>query len=257
MKIRQTGKQVLSEKKPKIVAVDTEAEFAETAAKHFLSVIATTDKPLVTLPSGNTALGMYHYLVEHYAGRLDIWGDLRYISLDEYLGLPDDDYKLFHRWIGRELLNPAGVPPGNRVFFDSAAADPVQEGARIENWLAVNGPLDLAVLGLGANGHMGFNEPGSAFDSRIRPVTLSSQTIASNAAYWGLVPEETPHKAITLGLANLAEARQILLLVSGAHKADILDRVLNGPVTEDVPASLLQTLGNVTVIADRAALGET
>ena len=246
----------VQKKKPEIVTVETDAEFDETAAKYFLSFIQTIENPLVTLPSGNTALGMYRFLVDHFTGRLDIWGDMRYLSLDEYFGLARDDYKLFHRWIGRELLNGAGVPEKNRIFFDSASPDPVQECARIENWLATYGPLDLAVLGLGGNGHLGFNEPGSAFDSRTRPVDLSKETITSNAAYWGLAEENTPHTALTLGLGNLAEAKDILLLVKGAHKAEILDKALNGPVTEDVPASILQTLENVTVITDRAALGQ-
>jgi glucosamine-6-phosphate deaminase len=160
---------------------------------------------------------------------------------------------LFYGWLSREFMDRAGIPAQNRASFNSDAPDTGAEAARMEQWIAQNGPVDVAVLGLGMNGHIGFNEPGSAFDSRTRLVTLTDESIKSNAAYWGGA-DRVPRSAFTLGLGTLAHAKEIVLLVNGKHKAAILDRVLNGPVTPDVPATFLRTLKNVTIIADRDAM---
>lgn len=229
-------------------------DLANLAAAFFVEKLETFESPLVTLPTGTTPLGMYHALATHHAHRRDLWEKMRFLALDEYLGLRRDDPRLFYGWLRREFLDRVGVPESRCTAFQSDAADPRAEAERIKTWLRQNGPIDIAVLGLGTNGHIAFNEPGSAFDSTVRTVSLTMESRKANAAYWGditLVPET----ALTLGLGDLAGARHSILLVSGAHKAAILDRVLNGPVTADVPATYLQDRANVTVIADKAALG--
>ena len=119
--------------------------------------------------------------------------------------------------------------------------------------IAAWGGIDLAVVGLGPNGHLAFNEPGSAFDSRARRITLTPESIRSNAAYWGS-EADVPRAGFTLGLGTLRDARQLVLIASGARKRDILARTLHGPIGEDVPATLLRVHPHATVIADRAAL---
>lgn len=235
--------------KPQILIANDESAFAHLAADTFLKMAAGQARPLVTLPTGMTPLGLYQLLVSEHAARRDLWDQMRFIALDEYAGLPPDDERLFGNWLARTCLDPLHI--SNRLMFNSLA-DPDSEAVRVEAWLKQNGPLDIAVLGIGGNGHVAFNEPGTSFAQGTHAVTLTPDTISANARYWG-GPDRVPRHGITLGLQNLAAARQTLLLVHGAAKADILKRALSGPVTTDVPASYLQTVPHVTVIADRAA----
>ncbi|MBN9023376.1 MAG: 6-phosphogluconolactonase, partial [Rhizobiales bacterium] len=130
---------------------------------------------------------------------------------------------------------------------------PAAEAARMEDAIARLGGIDLAMVGLGPNGHLGFNEPGSAFDSRSRQVVLTPESIRSNAAYWGS-EADVPREGLTLGLGTLQAARCLAMVVAGAGKRDILARSLEGPVGEAVPATLLRQHRNAIVFADRAAL---
>ena len=237
---------------PEIRTGDDDAAFSRLAADFFVSKLEGIQNPLVVLPTGNTPLGMYHALVTHYGHRRDLWDNLRFLALDEYAGLPKGDPRLFYGWLSREFLDRAGIPEKNRTRFQSDAPDPAAEVRRIENWLKKNGPIDVVVLGLGANGHIAFNEPGSPFDQPAHLLTLTPESITSNAQYWGS-EDRVPKTAFTLGLGNLSPAKHSILLVNGAHKAAMLERVLNGPVTTDIPATYLRTRPNVTVITDRAA----
>jgi glucosamine-6-phosphate deaminase len=232
-----------------ILIADNEQDFATLAAQKFVNVLEGLDHPLVTLPTGLTPLSFYKTLISDHANRRDLWDQMRFIALDEYAGLPAGDERLFAQWLGQALLNPLDIQ--TRALFDSAA-DPVTEATRMQKFMEQDGPLDVAVLGLGGNGHVAFNEPGTSFDQKAHVVTLTPETVNANAAYWGGV-DRVPRQGITLGLADLAQARQTILLVKGTGKATILKRALQGPVTTDVPASYLQTIKNVTIIADRDA----
>ena len=238
--------------KPTIIAVSDAASFGARAADCFAAILRAKPDAIAVLPTGMTPLPFYQALRERFAAG-SIGNAFTYLALDEYRDLPDGDTRLFASWIGRELLDPLGIPASRRVCFRSGARDPAAEAARIEAWLAAHGPIDIAVLGLGGNGHAGFNEPGSTLESRTRMVELTGATIASNAAYWG-GRDRVPARAFTLGLANLRAARHTMLLVRGADKAGILGRALTGPVGPEVPASYLQLQDRVTVVADSAAL---
>lgn len=238
--------------KPRIIAVADAAALGVQAADYFAAMLRAKPGAVVVLPTGATPQPFYATLRARFAAGL-IGNDFTYLALDEYCGLPDGDRRLFAAWVGRELLDPFGIPLTRRMGFHSAAADPAAEAARVAGWLAASGPIDVAIVGLGGNGHVGFNEPGSALDSSTRVVDLAAATVATNLAYWedGAV---LPERAFTLGLADLRAARHTLMLVSGAGKAEILRRALTGPVGPDVPASYLQRQESVTIIADRAAL---
>ncbi len=232
-----------------LLLAESEDAFAKLAAQHFISLLEGMTQPLVTLPTGMTPLGFYQELVQSYSARQELWQQMRFVALDEYLGLPPADERLFGAWLARACLDPLGVPA--RMFFQSDA-DPALEVRRMQTWLAHNGPLDIAVLGLGANGHIAFNEPGTSFDTGVHVMDLTPASIEANARYWGGLAR-VPRRGITLGLADLARAHHTVLLVTGAGKAAVLAAALNGPLTTEIPASYLQTLKNVTIIADRDA----
>ncbi|QQG36611.1 MAG: glucosamine-6-phosphate deaminase [Micavibrio aeruginosavorus] len=232
-----------------LLVADDPACFADAAARKFIELLEASDRPLVTLPTGLTPQGFYRALVMNYADRRDCWEGLRFIALDEYCGLPANDDRLFSSWLKRAVLDPLCIR--NRYLFDSAA-DPEQEIVRMQSLLEKVGPIDIAVLGLGANGHIAFNEPGTVFSSSIHVADLAPDTIKANARYWGR-EDLVPPKGMTLGLSDLSGARHTILLVTGSSKADVLKKALQGPVTTAVPASYLQKLTNVTVIADHAA----
>ncbi len=245
----------MTEYTPIIIEAETKQDFAEKAAKLLWEQFEQLREPLIALPTGTTPHDMYQYLIEHYGDQKSIWQQISFLSLDEYIGLPADDRRLFQNWLAREILDPVSVPASNRITYNSQAEDTAAEAAAMEQLIKDNGPIGVAVLGLGTNGHIAFNEPGSSFDSVTRVIDLSDETRNSNAAYWGGL-DQVPEQAFTLGLKTLSQAKQIILLVSGAHKAEILDKTLNGPITPDVPASFLRTMANVTVIADKEALGK-
>lgn len=249
----------MTQTSPILYVEDNDAAFAARAADLFVSAVETflnnykTGRgPLVVLPTGNTPLGMYQALLTRHGHRQDLWSGLRFLALDEYAGLEPDDERLFYRWVSRAFLDPAGVPSANRMQFNSNAKNMNDEIARIDQWLVQNGPIDIAVLGLGTNGHIAFNEPGSDFNQATHNVTLTNDTIEANAKYWGGI-DRVPTTAYTLGLGQLSAARHTILLVNGAHKAGILKRVLQGAVTQDVPATYLRQQNNVTIIADKSA----
>jgi glucosamine-6-phosphate deaminase len=242
---------MLQDRPPELILVNDADELAQTAARLLMAAFEKSTAPLVILPTGNTPLKTYDAIANRYAHRRDIWEKFRYLQLDEYKGLAADDPILFKNQLARAFLDRMGVPQANRMTFQSDAADPAAECARIEDWIARNGPPDIAVLGLGGDGHIGFNMPGSPFDSGTRLAELTPETIAANQAYMNT---PVPKINYTLGIGTLAQARHTFLLVS-ARKA-ILSNVLNGPVTPDIPATALRAFPNpVTIIAEKAALG--
>ena len=230
--------------------VDDEAALARAAADIVSDIVAANPDAVVVPATGETPLGLYAELT----ARRDTGGfdpsRLTIVQLDDYLGLDPGDRRSLFGWMQRALLAPLGITDG-RVRRLPADGDP-DAVASFDRELAQAG-IDLAILGIGENGHLGFNEPPAAADSDTRIVDLTPETIAANARYWGRA-EDVPARAITLGLRQILASRRILLLASGAKKHGIVRRALEGPVGQDVPASFLREAGaEVTVIVDRAA----
>lgn len=238
----------------RIIPTTDTASFGAATAASFTAILRDKPTAIAVLPTGMTPLPFYAALRDNFAAG-QISNQFTYLALDEYCGLSDGDERRFASWVGRELLDPLSIPASQRITFNSRASDPVAEAARIETWLATHGGIDVAVIGLGGNGHVGFNEPDSAFDTRTRMVTLAATTIASNAAYWGGI-DRVPTQAYTLGIATLRTARHTILLIRGAAKATILRHALTEPPSPAVPASYLQHQSNVIIIADAAAIAE-
>ncbi|GAC1437065.1 MAG: glucosamine-6-phosphate deaminase [Chloroflexota bacterium] len=237
-----------------VIIADDYEDVSRRAAGVLADVALARPDAVVSLATGETPLGMYRVLIGWVeSGRVDL-SHMRFFMLDDYLGAGQDDQHSFYRWLREAIFDPAGVPPAHVQVLPTLADEGTLEESCLAYEAAIKGAggIDLQLLGIGSNGHLGFNEPLSPRDSRTRIVDLTEKTVESNARYWG--PDVVvPRRAITMGLGTILEARQQLLLASGAAKAEILARALEGPVTEEVPASLLQEAPSALIIADRAA----
>jgi glucosamine-6-phosphate deaminase len=209
----------------------------------------------LVVATGNTPMGIYRDLAERRrAGMLDTSG-ISVFQLDEYVGLAPDDRRSLFGWTMRSFVTPLRIPPENVHRILDGRIEPEAACGAYDDLIDGAGGIDLAILGLGPNGHLGFNEPPAGPDLPTRAVDLTPESVESNGVYWG-GPAQVPLRAVTLGMAQLLAARRILLVVSGAHKQGILARTMTAPPTPQVPASFLQDAPNVTVLADRAAWGQ-
>ena len=205
--------------------------------------------------------GLYRELVaSHRRGELDL-SQARTFNLDEYLGLPADDPRSFRAFMREHLFNEVNLDSDRIHLPDplAARADPGGYGAAWERRIEAAGGIDLQLLGVGRNGHIAFNEPGSSASSRTRIVELARATREDAAPSFGGL-EKTPRHAVTAGVATILEARALAVLVFGPHKAGALRAALEGPVGPDTPASFLRLHPNCRIWADREAaaeLGET
>ena len=227
------------------------AALARRSADHFLDRVRAKPALNMAAPAGRTPRLMYGLLAEeHGRGRVD-FSRMRVFSVDELCPpAPPDGY--FWRQVRKEFLAWGGVPPARQHPFRVDRPDLERMCLECEETIAQAGGLDLVMLGLGPNGHIGSNEPGSAFGSRCRPVQLLPATIAyilTDPVNQGPVSD----RAVTLGIGTILEAREVVILVSGAGKREPLARMLEGPITPEVPASALQRHPRCVVLADEAA----
>jgi glucosamine-6-phosphate deaminase len=237
---------------PHLVVVDDAASFARAGADVVAEVVHANGPVTLVPATGETPVGMYRELAQRRSrGDLDT-GAVSIVQLDEYLGLDHDERRSLYGWMDRTVLGPLAIA-GERVTKLPTDGDVDAACAVFDREVDDRGGIDLAILGLGTNGHLGFNEPPSDAASVTRTVDLTPDTIAANARYWGS-ERDVPTRAVTLGLRTLLDARRIVLLVAGASKHAIVRRALEGQVGEDVPASFVQQArGSVTVVVDRAA----
>jgi glucosamine-6-phosphate deaminase len=222
---------------------------SEEAAAFLAKSIQARRDITLGLPTGHTPLGMYAELIRrHQSEGLD-FADVRTFNLDEFVGLTRDDPQSYHAYMRTRFFDHVNVTARNAHIPDASPdVDPGVECERYEDLIRQSGGIDLLTVGIGINGHIAFNEPGSPFASRTRVVTLAPETI-QNAG------KGVPHTAVTMGIGTILDARKILLLASGARKAAIVSRSLGGPISETVPASALQLHPDVVVIMDEAAAG--
>ena len=235
-----------------LVIVDDYEALSQAGADWFAEAVKAKPESTIVVATGDTPMGVYRELGDRHARGLIDASRLRVFQLDGYLGLAPDDRRSLFGWMQRSFLEPLGIPEANVIRLAGNAANPREACLAYEQTARQMGGFDLSILGLGPNGHLGFNEPPSPRDAPTRVVDLTPESIRSNARYWG-VEADVPHQALTCGMDLLLAARRTLLVVSGARKHDILHRTLEGPQTPDVPASYLQSASNVTVLADRAA----
>lgn len=238
-----------------LIVVDDYEALSRAAADRLSQAMREQPEAAIVAATGNTPMGMYIELAQYRSRGLIDTSRLRVFQLDAYLGLAPDDHRALFSWTRRSFIEPLGIAEAHVVRLAGNSPDPWEACRRYEAAVWEAGGFDISILGLGPNGHLGFNEPPSLPDAPTRVVDLTPESIISNARYWG-GEEQVPRQALTCGMDLLLAARRTLLLVSGTHKHQILRRAIEGPQTPDVPASYLQSIPNVTVLADQAAWHE-
>jgi len=237
---------------PKVIVVADNLAMSTMAADIVAETLSAHPAAAISLPTGSTPVGLFNELIERSKrGALELTR-FHLFCLDEYLGVLADDPNTLTSWLIRTFIGPAGIPLDHVHTLPVADDYPEAAARRYEDTITECGGLELAVLGIGGNGHIAYNEPGSPAHSRTRIVHLTPGSMEQAAGYFG--GAALPTKAMTVGIGTLLEARKIVLIVSGAAKQDILHAALKGPLTAEVPASWLRLAADrVTVIADEAA----
>ena len=230
-------------------------EMSRKPANIIASQVIMKPDCVLGLATGSTPIGTYERLVELYEeGDLD-FSDVKTVNLDEYKGLPRTNDQSYYYFMHDNLFDKVNIDPANTNLPDGMEPDSDQECARYEDLIRSLGGVDLQLLGLGHNGHIGFNEPADAFDKETHCVDLQESTIEANKRFFASA-DEVPKQAYTMGIGTIMRAKKILIVVSGEDKADIVAKAFFGPVTPAVPASILQMHGDVTLVADAAALSK-
>ena len=206
---------------------------------------------VLMLPTGITPLGMYRQLVEMHNSQGLTFADATFFNLDEYIGLAPDHRASYHVYMKENFYGLIDADPARVFVPDGAAPDPEAECERYEASIRGAGGIEVCVLGIGRNGHIGFNEPGAPFDSRTRVVELSESTRKVNAA--DFEADRAPERAITVGMATIFEAREVLLLASGTNKAGAVAAAVEGDASESVPASMLKSHPSASLFLDEDA----
>jgi len=229
---------------------------SKLAAEYVIKQIRKKPKSVLALATGQTPISFYHELVRAYKKKQVDFSRVKTFNLDEYTGVSKNDKHSYHYYMSNNFFKYVNLKKENIFLPNGRAKNLAKECLNYESVIKKSGGIDLAILGIGQDGHLAFNEPGSSFTSKTRVVKLALSTRRANAKFFNKRLSLVPKKAITMGLATIRQAGNILLLVSGKEKAETVDKALTGKVTRKVPASVLQTHKRVTVILDKEAAGK-
>lgn len=230
-------------------------DMSRKAANIISAQVITKPNCVLGLATGSTPIGTYDQLVEWYnKGDLD-FSEVTTVNLDEYKGLPRTNDQSYYYFMHQHLFDRVNIDPERTNVPNGMEPDAEKECGRYEELIRSLGGVDLQLLGLGHNGHIGFNEPGEAFEKETHCVDLTESTIEANKRFFASA-DDVPKQAYTMGIKTIMQAKKILIVVNGENKADIVERAFFGPVTPEVPASILQLHNDVTLVGDEAALAK-
>jgi len=237
----------------KIIKANDYADMSRKAANIISAQVILFPQSVLGLATGSTPIGVYHQLVEWYTkGDLD-FSRVHTVNLDEYCGISPEQEQSYRYYMNENLFRVVNIPEKNTHLPDGLAADYDKEGARYDQLISDLGGIDLQLLGIGHNGHIGFNEPDQAYGKMTHRIRLNQLTIEANARFFSDA-SQVPQYALTMGIKAIMQAKKILMIVSGEDKAEILYQAVNGPITPSVPASIIQLHPDVILVADKAAL---
>ena len=235
-----------------VIIKESYDQISQLTAQIIADLVKHRPRASLGLATGSTPLGAYKELVlMHREEDLD-FSQIVSFNLDEYVGLAEDNDQSYHYFMWENLFKHINIVPANVHIPDGNAEDLEEACENYEMEIDDHGGVDVQLLGIGSNGHIAFNEPGSSLGSRTRIKTLTRQTRQDNARFFSSI-DEVPKYCVTMGIGTILEARKLLLLASGANKAEAVAAALEGPITASVPASAVQLHPDVTFIIDKAA----
>ena len=238
-----------------VIIKESYAEVSQAAAHEVARVIEEKPSAVLGLATGSTPLGLYTELIRRYEQRKLDFSSVTTFNLDEYVGLPATHPQSYHFFMRQNLFDHINVAPENIHLPAGMPSDCRAFCREYEQEIASSGGIDLQILGIGSDGHIAFNEPGSSLASRTRVKTLARPTIEDNSRFFDR-PEQVPEFAITMGVGTILEARKIILLATGENKAGPIAQAIEGPITSMCSASALQMHEHVLMIVDRAAASQ-
>lgn len=231
----------------KFIKVNNYKELSETAGDIIASQITSKPDSVLGLATGSTPIGTYDYLVSKYkAGNLD-FSKVKSINLDEYIGLSADNEQSYRYFMNKNLFNKINIDKANTYVPNGMAKDMLEESKSYDARIEEFGGIDLQLLGIGVDGHIGFNEPDAFFTKQTHEVKLDDSTIQANSRFFTSL-NEVPKSAITMGMKGIMSAKKIVLIANGKSKKEILQKAMFGQITPYLPASILQLHNDVTVI---------
>ncbi len=236
-----------------VIILEQAADVAQLAARRICELVARKPKAVLGLATGSTPVAMYQQLIAMYRRQEVSFREVTTFNLDEYIGLGTDSPQSYFSFMKRELFDAIDIAAGN-IHLPVCDSDdnPRQIGAAYELAISAAGGIDLQILGIGRNGHIGFNEPTSSLASRTRVKTLTQTTVSDNSRLFA-TGEFQPHLAMTMGIGTILDTRRVLLLATGAEKAAAVRDAIEGPLTAMCPASGLQLHQHATLVLDQAA----
>lgn len=237
----------------KLIEVNTYEELSDKASEIIINTVKNNPNAKLGLATGSTPLGTYKRMIEDHQKNGTSYEHIVTVNLDEYVGLSKDHPGSYRYYMDNELFKHINIKHENAHVPDGTAEDLDAECRRYEAIIDNLGGLDIQLLGIGQNGHIGFNEPGTSFDSLTHVVELTENTREVNSRFFERL-EDVPKKAITMGIKSILKSKEIILLISGKQKAEALHRLLNEEISENFPASALKKHPNCTVIYDKEAL---
>jgi glucosamine-6-phosphate deaminase len=237
----------------RITVFADERALAKQEAARVADALKAKPDLVLGLPTGRTPIRLYHEIGTRFAhGQVD-FSRATTFNLDEFFGIPSSNQGSYRTFMEQHLFSRVNVAPERVHFLNGGAPDPDAECRRYEDAIAAAGGIDLQLLGIGTNGHIGFNEPARELAGRTHRVTLKASTRRSNAALFGGELARVPTEALSMGMATILHAKQLVLLATGKSKARCIERLVNGPLTPRLPASFLQLHRDVELVLDTAA----
>ena len=231
----------------KFITVDTYEKLSRQAANIISAQVILEPDSVLGLATGSSPLGTYKQLIEWYEkGDID-FSNVTSVNLDEYVGLDVSNDQSYRYFMNKNFFEHINIDINNTFVPNGCAVDLVSEGKRYDEHIAKLGGIDLQLLGIGLDGHIGFNEPDKYFVKSTHVVKLHESTIKANSRFFSN-QDEVPKRAITMGMVSIMQAKKILLIASGEAKRDILEKAFYGPITPEIPASILQLHPDITVI---------
>lgn len=239
----------------KILVFEKEEQLDAYVGEYICHFIRNHSQPVIGFATGSTPLGVYRYFIDNYQAQKVSFRQVKAFNLDEYVGLTPSHPRSFASAMKNELFSHIDILPENINALDGSKEDMIQECQRYESLIDAN-PIDIQILGIGMDGHIAYNEPGSPLDGACHVVDLHQESIESSLDYGFDHIEDVPTQGVTQGIGTIMKAKQLIMMAKGEKKADLVKRMIYGEVTPDFPSSIIQRHPNVIVCLDRNAASQ-